>query len=206
MKPLEMIPVGDLIVEITHDEDAGDPRKDFDQLGVMVCWHDRANLGDRQLNRRDESIPDFVAEAKREGYLVIPLWLYEHGGRTMRAGEGNPFHDQWDSGQVGFIYMTKATIAENWGTTPDREGKTPMERAEACLRAEVAEYDQWLTGDIYCYDIKDPQADPDTLESLCGCYGFDYCKEEAIEAATALNESRRQERSHLVEVLAEAMA
>ncbi len=35
-----------LRIEIVQDQDAPNPRTDFDHAGKMVCWHRRYNLGD----------------------------------------------------------------------------------------------------------------------------------------------------------------
>jgi len=50
------------------------------------------------------------------------------------------------------------------------------EKAEALMRAEVAEYDQYLTGDIWCARIEDREGE--TLDSCCGFFGSDYAIEE----------------------------
>lgn len=44
-----------------------------------------------------------VKAALDEKVAMLPLFLYDHSGITMSTG---PFHCPWDSGQVGFIYMT----------------------------------------------------------------------------------------------------
>lgn len=42
---------------------------------------------------------------------ILPLYLYDHGGITMSTGSfvGRAPHADWDSGQVGFIYLDKET-------------------------------------------------------------------------------------------------
>ena len=50
------------------------------------------------------------------------------------------------------------------------------EKAEALMRAEVMEYDQYLTGDVWCTRIED--LNRNTLDSCCGFFGNDYAIEE----------------------------
>lgn len=42
---------------------------------------------------------------------ILPLFLYDHSGLAMSTGSfvGRAHHAEWDSGQVGYIYMTKDT-------------------------------------------------------------------------------------------------
>lgn len=164
-------------IQIHSDDDPINPRKDFDHAGTMVCWHDRSRLGDEQRNRHDgESIKEEIDDLIKSGAVVLPLYLYEHSSMTMRT---SAFSDPWDSGQVGFIYMERATILKEWG------GKlvTAKRRAEAIARllAEVEEYDQYLRGDVYGYVIEDEEGEH--IDSCWGFYGFDYCVEEAKAAA-----------------------
>jgi len=101
---------------------------------------------------------------KSENICILPLYLYDHSGITMRT---SPFSCQWDSGQVGFIYCTKERCDELGAD---------FSKAEDCLRAEVEEYDQYLTGDVYGYvswefkleDLEDEEAlsDLDRFDTL----------------------------------------
>jgi hypothetical protein len=45
---IESFEVGSLTVEILHDRDPMDPRKEFDHVGVLACWHRNYRLGDEQ--------------------------------------------------------------------------------------------------------------------------------------------------------------
>ncbi len=42
---------------------------------------------------------------------ILPLYLYDHSGLAMSTGSfiGRAHHAEWDSGQVGYVYMTKET-------------------------------------------------------------------------------------------------
>ena len=45
-------------------------------------------------------------------YILLPLYLYDHSGITMNT---TGFSCSWDSGQVGFIYASKARFKEETG-------------------------------------------------------------------------------------------
>lgn len=70
--------------------------------------------------------------------ICLPLYLYDHGGVTMSHGS---FSDPWDSGQVGWHYMTKDVL--------QREFEGDETRGYKRLEAELKEYDNYLRG--YCY-------------------------------------------------------
>jgi len=93
------------------------------------------------------------------GYnVILPLYLYDHSGLTMNTvGYSCP----WDSGQVGWIYATYDDIRNEYGSLD-------IARAENMLRAEVEEYDYYLTGQ--CYGFKLYEGDNE-IESIWGFYG-----------------------------------
>jgi len=209
-------------LKIYIDEDPINPRE-WDNLGVMVCSHDRYNLGDEQTNDIDDYF-DSLAEELDPGFrkwweywnegpgwsilcnrtkegkntyiidvydtfhemvnkkiwkildkhlIILPLYLYDHSGITMSTG---PFSCPWDSGQVGFIYVEKKKVKEEWGwkrLTPDR-----IKKIERFLKAEVEVYDQYLRGDVYGFECeyKYPFSleHEDFFDSCWGFYGSDW--------------------------------
>lgn len=106
--------IGDKRLEIHTDEDPQNPR-DWDNLGVMICFHRRYNLGDDKTKISEltsdtvEAAQELRERIEKKGGIVLPLYLYDHSGITMKT---TPFHCQWDSGQVGFIYITKKKMRE----------------------------------------------------------------------------------------------
>lgn len=142
-------------IRIEKDEDCN-PRKDFDNLGVMLCRHSRYNLGDE-----DAEEPDEDAEVSAE-IFSLPLYLYDHSGLSMNT---TGFNDRWDSGQVGMIYCTLEAARENWLQpdatwdtllpTGDGEEITMREYAIRVMQAEVEQYNQYLQGDVYGFVVEE---------------------------------------------------
>ena len=162
-----------LKVHIYYDPDPLNPRKEFDHVGTMACWHRRYNLGDEQPS----VAPTEFADELPKGTVILPLYFYDHSGITISTA---PFSCPWDSGQVGYIYATPATIRKEYSVTEI----TPEIRAQvaAGLRSEVDEYDQYLRGDVYGYVVEGE--DGEQLDSCWGFYGGrGYCKGEATHAA-----------------------
>lgn len=170
MEAVEIIEGKDgLQAAIYYEEDAQDPRREFDHAGTMACFHRRYRLGDEHDFDGPEDLETHLKQDTRG--VALPLYLYDHSGVTMQT---RPFSCPWDSGQVGYIFMDAQTIRKAYGVK--RISKKAREKALALLECEVKEYDSFLTGDIYCVAV---EKDGDTLDSVCGLYGLDYAKEEA---------------------------
>ena len=167
MKKVLKFPELNAKVTIKQDSSPSSPREEFDQLGVMVCFHGNYNLGDKHSYYSDEhngweDLKKAIMK-KENAVAILPLYLYDHSGITMNT---SGFSCRWDSGQVGFIYMTKKEAIENWGKK--KYTNQVHEKAVACLEAEVKEYDQFLRGEIYGFIHKDL----DTKEEKDSCWGF----------------------------------
>lgn len=163
-------------IEIHQDEDAESPRE-WDNLGNMVCFHRRYNLGDKHnykssnFNNWDDFKKTLIED---EGaYIILPLYLYDHGGITMRTTE---FSCHWDSGMVGLIYAKREDILKEYNCK--KISKKTKNLVTFLLISEVKIYDEYLRGNCYGYVITDKNG-----ESLDSCWGFigevDYPIKEA---------------------------
>jgi hypothetical protein len=158
---------------------AESPRKMFDNIGTMICFHDRHELGDDHEFSDHSDVMQYLQE---QGDKVIwcPLYLYEHGGITMNTV---PFSCQWDSGQVGIIYAESEKIykiIDNWTTDFKNEfypGMSDSEIALEILKQEVETYDHYLTGSVYGYSIEEND------DSCWGFYGDNHEESGLLEMA-----------------------
>lgn len=168
---LETIEQGDVIGRIFADDDPGNPRTEWDNGAHMVCWHRRYCLGDAH----DFSEPaDFEAWAKEQrGIEIAPLFLYDHSGITISMGR---FSCPWDSGQVGYIYMTREDILCEYGKPNGRVTRTMREKARALMEGEVQTYDEYITGQVYGYTIEDRAGNE--YDSCWNFFGWDYTVKE----------------------------
>lgn len=180
-------------LRILQDEDAVDPTKEFDMLGTMVFWHRRYKLGHE--HRYDSPREFFEALAEEFGVdperckqwsyaklqefvedriIRLDVYIYDHSGITIQASEsGNPFHCLWDSGWLGYIYVTKKRAREEYG----RLTKKRIELIKGVLRSEIELYDHYLTGNVYGFileeKIKKPCLNPSDCEDGCTCWDED---------------------------------
>lgn len=94
----------------------------------------------------EEMSNDELLEVLADKAIILPLYLYDHSGITMRT---NPFSCKWDSGQVGFIYCTHETVKEEYGNINEEN----IEKATNYLIGEVSTYDDYLTGNVYGFKL-----------------------------------------------------
>jgi len=140
-------------------------------------------------DRSDELLAEKCQNLFDQKYLSLPLYLYDHSGITMSCAA---FSCPWDSGQVGLIYVSKEKLREEYSSkiiTPKIR-----EKALSVLRAEVEEYDRYLTGDCWGYEIYEMCDDQELIDagwedtegncvdSCWGFLGYDFCKESALES------------------------
>ena len=160
-----------------HLDDNSESPREWDNLGKMVCFHKRYELGDMHDYADPE---DFKPE---EHAVCLSLYLYDHSGITMSC---KPFGDRWDSGQVGWVYCDVADIVKEYGSdTPENR-----ETAEKVLRGEVKTYDTYLRGDVYGFVLE--KADKcgecghtewEHVDSCWGFYGNDWKENGMLDQA-----------------------
>lgn len=152
-------------VEIWLDEDAENPRE-WDNLVKMVCFHKRYALGD-QHHSSPEDFREFVRREKP--VVVLPLYLYDHSVLSIstKSFMGRVRHAEWDSGQVGWAYISKEDALKEYEVK--RISKKIRAELRAVLESEVEVYDQFLQGEVYGFTIRD--AGGNEVESVGGYFG-----------------------------------
>ena len=192
MRALETTQHRGITIEIHHDQDCESPRE-YDNLGTIIGWHRNYRLSDKCAPTGIEP-SDFDPTA----YAVcLPVYMLDHSGIALSTAD---FCDRWDSGQVGWIYATRAKILDNF----QRKHLTAAVRQQAIdvLKSEIAEYGRYVNGECYGYVIKDD--DGDELDACWGFIGFEYVQDEAkrqadyyadkqIQRADALTDAQRSE-------------
>lgn len=152
----DSVTVGTLTIKFSQDSDPQHPREG-DNLGILCVTHGASNLagdGDLALDRDALSEHDRT-EARRYGRTRLPVYLYRHGGDRVRTGSFHGLlpqgHAYFDSAQCGFIYTTSEKVREFLGdsTTFKRDNQ----KIEDALRAEIETLDDYLSGNVWQYEI-----------------------------------------------------
>lgn len=183
MQAVKTIEKNGKIIEIHVDVDPQNPRDPNNQYNddVMVCFHGRYKLGDEHAYKSDDynGWDEMKEQIEKDNDIadILPLYLYDHSGITISTTD---FNDRWDSGQIGFIYITKAKARETHMCK--RLTKKVMEQVHKNLLASVETYDQYLRGDVYGYIIKDKETGEE-VDSCWGFFGEKCCVEEAESIA-----------------------
>lgn len=171
------------IIKYLVQDDMPESPREWDNLSKMVCFHRNYDLGDKHNLKSNvfagwEDLKNHLI--KEEGaYLISPLYLYDHSGITIKLGSfygcGLPQgHARFDSGQVGFIYVTKEDIKKNF--LVKKITKKTKEKAKEVLRAEVENYDQYLRGDIYMIVKEEYNKNKKliNMDNVGGYLGYEY--------------------------------
>jgi len=161
-------------IQIFVDEDPPNPR-DWDNLGKMVCFHKRYNLGDKvDLDSNSfngwEELKQYLIKEKK-AIVILPIFMYDHSGITINT---TGFSCPWDSGQIGFIYTTVEDIKNEYKIK--RITKKIENEVVKRLKGEIETYDKYLTGDIYCFfkvkKLKCKSCNHTTEEVIDSCGGI----------------------------------
>jgi hypothetical protein len=162
-------------IRVELDTNPRSPRED-DNITKMICFHKRYDLGDKHDYKHDdynswEEMEKAIIKAEKPA-IIKPLYMYDHSGITIKT---SPFSCPWDSGQIGFVLITKEQAKKEFAYK--RITKKAIEQLDKNLEGEVKDYDAYVRGDIWGYII---EKDGEHVDS---CWGFigdaDYCMKEA---------------------------
>jgi len=176
---------GDYTIKVEHDDMAESPRE-CDNAGNMVCWHSRYNLGDdhnfigpdhffhvlsglyedEQTEYLEQEQIDKCYEVAHQKNVILPLYLYDHSGITMRT---TGFSCPWDSGRVGYIYISHEQMRKEY--LWERITKKRIALVEKYLTGEVETYDHYITGSVYGFTIEKGE-DEEHVDSCWGYFGY----------------------------------
>ena len=151
---IETIEYKNYQIQLCYDTYPDDPRKFCENAGFMACFHKKYKLGDQHDFNEPQDLIDWI-EANKDTIYYLPLYTYEHGNITIST---KPFGCRFDSGQVGFIYMTKEKA--------EKEGiKDPYH----ILDCEVKIYADYISGNTYGAMILDSEGE--VIDSQFGYIG-----------------------------------
>lgn len=169
-------------INIYPDDTPEDPRS-WDNLGTMVCFHRSYELGDkhdlstRQFNSWNEVETYLIQE--EDAYIILPLYLYDHSGLRIKIGSFQGLlpqgHAEFDSGMIGFIYVTAEKIREEYGVK--HISKNLKKRVAEYLQNEIYTYDSYLSGSVYGFSVTDSKGND--IDSCWGYYDTEYMIHEA---------------------------
>lgn len=161
-------------LEIEVDQDPMNPRE-WDNLGSMVCVSNCYHVGDR--HSYPKSYDGYWSDLLRaidgtEGPLIdcLPLFAGRSYSSPLSTSGGT---------QVGFMFVPLVRAVNNFLGSPMTDEM--LMRVRRCLMAELEEYNQYLTGDVYGFMLYGPTCDKcgndEVIEDSCwGFFGTDWAE------------------------------
>ncbi len=187
--------------EIIQDSDPQSPRDPDCNFGTMQCFHRNYILGDPNNYKKDDfdgwQAFKTQLEADNEIVVILPLFLFDHSGITMRtSSEQFRACDSvgYDWGQVGWTFATKQNLIDNYAVDAEtlaliEAGNIPAEmlqKVKELLVGEVATYTMYLEGDIWGYEVRESPCgecggEGEVVQACWGFYGDDPTENGMLE-------------------------
>lgn len=194
---------------VDQDDFPQDPRE-LGDIGTMLCWHREYRLGDEHdyASPRDfleEMVEPYIAEdteledmsdneilsiLRENDFIILPIFLLDHSGLSISVFD---FGDRWDSGQVGWIYVSPERIKKEYGAV----NKITKELVLKELKAEIEIYDNFLRGNVWDFTLYDTNIG-EMIDSIGGFIGdIDEIKDDILSYL----DCTKEDGEHLVENL-----
>jgi hypothetical protein len=158
-----------------QDQWADNPRS-WDNLSKVILFGGKKSLGD---NHSIDSSRFANWEQNKKGVereynvaIIKPVYMYSHSGETIST---SPFSCRFDSGQIGWVLVTKEDIRKAY--TIKNVMQRYIDDAEKVLEGEIETLDQYVSGEVYQFEITDEDGNHE--DSCSGFYGSDI-KENGI--------------------------
>jgi hypothetical protein len=160
-----VVEVRGTFIEIINDEMARSPREECDNLGTIVTWHRHEDFNDDEMNGEFPEPQDFADYQKKTPMICLPVYMLDHSGIALSTAS---FHDSWDSGQLGWIFVTLEQVRQEYSVK--KVSQKLRKRVEGYLRNEIETLNQYVQGDIWGFRLV---VDGEEEDSCWGFYGHD---------------------------------
>lgn len=156
--------VDNYIVKGMYDRCPDSPRE-WCNICKFNLYHNKYNLentGDICIDF-DEDIDKQIKRYERQGYWILPVYMYEHTDILLNT---SGFSCPWDSGQIGYASISK-----------EERKKYGIKRKSKwydMVNNELKLYQQYLNGN--CYGFEAYNIETGEKDSCFGFYG-DYMEE-----------------------------
>lgn len=183
------------------DQDSESPRAWDGNLGTIVGDHRRYEVFDKKASSIEDvclvMLHALIGTSSYKGAAAsyeklrskedcvrfmdkytfwLPVYMYDHSGQTIAT---TPFSCPWDSGQIGYIFVTKEKYKREYSAKilTKKQGA----RARWILENEIITFDTYIRGAVYGVVLKDK--DDNVLESCWGFYGDNILLSGALDCA-----------------------
>ena len=142
-----------------------DPREYYkdDNIGKMVCFHHRLELGDEHDFKDLNSFEEWLKQNENDILAKKPIYLIDNdtcNGCVSVTTDEDDYRET--CGLLGYIYCTKETLKHHWCYREDDYKEDIEER----LEFEVSEYDDWLQNIPPYYSFEIQNKDKEVVEAM----------------------------------------
>lgn len=212
------------VLEVMQEQNPESPRE-WSNFGVMVGWHTRYMLGDKQIKEQhqldlilidildekigfsDEQRYNIMEYASTEKLLeainkhtktvVMPLYLYDHSGISISTSTSKYRMMDGAGWDWGTCGIIYATEKRIKKETGVEEiDESIIEKVKEILKGEVNDYDLYLRGESYYFRLYKKDDPKNTVDS---CGGF--MAETNKELKDLIRDNLDDEYSGLVDLL-----
>jgi hypothetical protein len=151
-------------VKIFRQQNPVDPMSKPSPVTLELS-HGRYDLGDKDANTGRNESWEAVEQEIREEHQVIAMkkvYLLDHSGLRIKT---SPFNNAWDSGMVGYAYVTEESLPDYSDTQHDRPDR---DKIQTWIDDRIKQYDQYLSGEVYRYEVIE---DGESVDTCGGFYG-----------------------------------
>lgn len=138
------------------------PRQ-WDNLGTLITTKNRH----LQVNEGTLSLSEAAKEIEKDEVIGLPVYAYVRGAIALST---SPFSCQWDSGQIGVIYVSKEKVKEMYSCK--RITKKRRARILEILAGEIETLSEYANGQVFNVEVKGEGLE----DSLCGIIGLDNAR------------------------------
>lgn len=196
-EPIEVKDKNGLRIELWYDEHPLNPREEWLNCTNIFGFHKRYQIGDEHpYQRNDFNSYGEIRDQLEQDYdilMIKPLYIMDHSQVSVST---SPYRSRWDSGQVGWVFVSQDKVDEMGIENPDEE------RLEKIIESEVETLDSYINGQVFRYKVTDKQ----TGEFIDACHGF-YDEADALDQAKGIVEreleKRREARQEKLKALIE---
>lgn len=184
-KPLREYEKEGLKIKVYYDTDSDLSPRNNTNVTNIFCLHKRYCLGDKH-NLKEK---DFKNWNEMENYIIKtykpliikPIFMYDHSGITLSL---TSFNDRWDSGQVGFIFVTKDNVLNFF---EKKYTKKMDKQIKERFNYEFEVFNNYVEGDVFGVVIEKPvwqkvqlyreeklykEYDEKTYDTVYNCWGI----------------------------------
>ena len=156
-------------IKIMTEDYPYNPREN-DNLGTIVYTSSRYTLGDERLDS-----DEITAINRNKNNICFPVYAYIHSGTSLSL---DSFSCPWDSGQCGIIYISKEKLKKEYDYKIIT--KKRIAKLREYLAYELEEFNYYLNGDVYHYEVI---KDGESLDACGGYFGDDHERSGLLSSA-----------------------